>query len=362
MNDGTTRPMKILVIRRDNIGDLICTTPLFEAIRRQYPTAYIAALVNSYNAPAIAGNPHLDAIFAYTKGKHAAGESVWQAYFRRVKLLWQLRRMKFDYVVLATSGFAVRALKLARMLAPKHIIGFVTDKAGSSRIDQAIAHADGAQLHETEDMFRLLAPIGISGDIPGLTVRPDAQLATRLRAQLPERVRHGEGPLVALHISARKEKQRWPVANFVELAQRLHAQHAARFLVFWSPGDENNPFHPGDDGKAAHLLEALSALPVAPIRTEHLSELMAGLSLCDFAVLSDGGGMHLAAGLGKPVLCFFGNSPAHRWHPWGVPYELIQKPSCTVADISANEACEAFGRLIQKSHRTNLVNKEFLLW
>ena len=54
--------MKILIIRRDNIGDLICTTPLFEAIRRQYPQAYIAALVNSYNAPAIHGNPHLDAI------------------------------------------------------------------------------------------------------------------------------------------------------------------------------------------------------------------------------------------------------------------------------------------------------------
>ena len=100
---------KILIIRRDNIGDLICTTPLFEAIRRQYPQAYLAALVNSYNAPAIAGNPHLDAVFAYTKGKHAAGESVWQAYLRRVKLLWQLRRMQFDYAILATSGFAGRS-------------------------------------------------------------------------------------------------------------------------------------------------------------------------------------------------------------------------------------------------------------
>lgn len=42
--------MKILIIRRDNIGDLICTTPLFEAIRQHYPDAYLAALVNSYNA------------------------------------------------------------------------------------------------------------------------------------------------------------------------------------------------------------------------------------------------------------------------------------------------------------------------
>jgi ADP-heptose:LPS heptosyltransferase len=337
--------MKILIIRRDNIGDLICTTPLFEAIRRQYPQAYIAALVNSYNEPAIHDNPHLDAIFAYTKGKHAAGEPVWQAYLRRARLLWQLRRMGFDHVILASSGFAARSLKLARMLAPRHIVGFVTERKGSGRIDLAIPHGEGSALHETEDMFRLLEPLGIAGPIPGLTVRADASLAARLRGQLPTAVANGDGPLVALHISARKEKQRWPVERFSELAHQLHTRHAARFLVFWSPGDEANPFHPGDDGKAAQLLDALSGLPAAPVRTEQLSELIAGLSLCDVAVLSDGGAMHVAAGLGKPLVCFFGNSSAARWHPWGVPHEILQKPARDVSGISSDEASEAFERL-----------------
>ncbi len=338
--------MKVLIVRRDNIGDLICTTPLFEAIRRQYPDAYIAALVNSYNAPAIQGNPHLDAIFAYTKGKHADGESVLGAYWRRAKLLWQLRRMRFDYVILATSGFASRALKLARTIKPLHIVGFVRDSARSNSIDCAVEHAHGVGLHETADMFRLLQPLGVSGDIPKLSVLPDASLAERLQQALPDAVGDGKGPLVALHISARKEKQRWPVERFAEFAHRLHAQTGARFLVFWSPGDENNPFHPGDDGKAAKLLAAMAGLPVAPVNTHHLSELIAGLSLCDVAVLSDGGAMHVAAGLGKPLVCFFGNSPAERWHPWGVPYRLLQKPSRDVADISVDEAEAAFLDLV----------------
>lgn len=337
--------MKILIIRRDNIGDLICTTPLFEAIRQHYPDAYLAALVNSYNAPAIQGNPHLDAIFAYTKGKHADGEPVWRAYLRRVALLWKLRGMEFDYVLLATSGFAVRSLKLARLLAPKHIVGFITEKSGSPVIDLAIPHGDGGRLHETEDMYRLLAPFGVDGPIPRLTVVPDASVAESLRASLPAVVGEGTGPLVALHISARKEKQRWPIERFSEFAHRLHADSNARFLVFWSPGDENNPFHPGDDGKAAKLLSLLSDLPAAPVHTGQLAELMAGLSICDAAVLSDGGAMHLAAGLGKPLVCFFGNSPAERWHPWGVPYALLQKSSRDVADISVDEAIEAFDSL-----------------
>lgn len=341
--------MKILIIRRDNIGDLICTTPLFEALRRQYPEATIAALVNSYNQPAIQGNPHLDAIFAYTKGKHAEGEAVWQAYLRRASLLWQLRRMRFDYVILATSGFAARALKLGRLLAPRHIVGFVTEAATSPAIDCPIPHGDGARLHETEDMFRLLEPLGISGQIPGLTVVPDASLAAGIRVQLPPGVREGAGPLVALHISARKEKQRWPVEHFSEFAHRLHAVNGARFLLFWSPGDENNPFHPGDDGKAKRLLDRMADLPVAPVATAHLSELIAGLSLCDAAVLSDGGGMHVAAGLGKPMVCFFGNSPAHRWHPWGVPYALLQNVAREVAQISVDEALDAFATLPLRS-------------
>src|SRR5262249_10029526 len=56
---------RILVIRRDNIGDLVCTTPLIFALRDRYPEAHIAALVNTYNEAVLAGNPALDAVHAY---------------------------------------------------------------------------------------------------------------------------------------------------------------------------------------------------------------------------------------------------------------------------------------------------------
>ena len=56
------RSPRILVIRRDNIGDLACTTPLLRALRSQLPDAYLAALVTQYNAAVLAGNPDLDAV------------------------------------------------------------------------------------------------------------------------------------------------------------------------------------------------------------------------------------------------------------------------------------------------------------
>ena len=73
---------RILVIRRDNIGDLVCTTPLLAALRRRFPAAWIGALVNSYNATVLDRNPDLDEVFVYRKLKHLGPGESGIRYFR----------------------------------------------------------------------------------------------------------------------------------------------------------------------------------------------------------------------------------------------------------------------------------------
>ena len=90
------------MVRRDNIGDLVCTTPLLAALRRAWPQAWIGALVNSYNAAVLDRNPDLDEVLVYTKLKHLeAGRSVLGALAGRIGDLWRLRRRRLDCVVLA---------------------------------------------------------------------------------------------------------------------------------------------------------------------------------------------------------------------------------------------------------------------
>ena len=59
--------MKILLIRNDNIGDLVCSTPAIEALRKKYPKAQIDIVVNSLNVPVVIGNPFLDKVWFYNK-------------------------------------------------------------------------------------------------------------------------------------------------------------------------------------------------------------------------------------------------------------------------------------------------------
>lgn len=328
---------RILVIRRDNIGDLVCTTPLFTALRRHFPQAAIVALVNSYNAPVLAGNLDIDEVCIYQKAKHrASGASKLAVWWRTWGLIRRLRHQQFDLAIVAASVRQPEALKFARWVGAKRVIAYGLADDG---IDDPLTTEDCNGLHEAELVMRLLQPLGIS-EAPGLvSVFPVPEIAAGILEPV------GEGSLIALHISARKPSQRWPVERFGELAHALNAKNGARFLVFWSPGPENHPQHPGDDEKAAQLQVLCADLPLFLRPTQHLEELIAGLSRCAQVICSDGGGMHLAAGLGKPVVCFFGNSDAERWYPWGVPHRLLQSASQDVKDISVSEVLAAVADL-----------------
>ena len=332
-------PGKILVIRRDNIGDLVCTTPFFAALRTRFPDAWIGVLANSYNAPVLAGNPHVNEVFTYTKGKHLApGQSQWQALWQRLRLILNLRRRRIDDVILPGGGQA-SARRFARWVAPRRVLVAPSTTVG----------------HEVERSMACLAaygvtPMNVNADInalPPCAVMADVALANRLAAHLPPALAGRR--LIALHLSARKPRQRWPVAHFAELARQLHAASGCGFLLFWSPGTADDALHPGDDAKAAELVALTRDLPLAAVPTHELTELIAGLSLCDEVICSDGGAMHIAAGLGKPIVCLFGNSDAARWRPWHVPHVLLQPESREVADISVAEVVTAYATLTNES-------------
>ena len=324
---------KILVIRRDNIGDLVCTTPLIAALRTRFPQAWLGALVNSYNAPVLDGNPDLDEVFVYTKSKHrGAGQTLPGILWQRLAMMRRLRQMALDDVIIATTSPQPRVVRLAQWLKPKRIIGF----GKVAGLDLALA-TDDAGRHEVEDVFRVASLYGIDGAPPACRVFAPASSPSAA----PTRT-------IGIHISARKTSQRWPVERFAETIRRLATQGPIRFLLLWSPGADDNPQHPGDDAKARELMRQLAGCPPGTViarPTATLPELIAALGECDALICADGGAMHLAAGLGLPIVCLFGNSGAARWRPWGVPYRLLQKPSLDVADIAVDDVIEAFAAL-----------------
>jgi heptosyltransferase-2 len=55
-------PRSIFVLRNNDIGDLLVTTPLFEALRRKFPRAKIVAGIGSWNFDVLKNNPFVDEV------------------------------------------------------------------------------------------------------------------------------------------------------------------------------------------------------------------------------------------------------------------------------------------------------------
>src|SRR5689334_11922331 len=103
----TTNGMKVLLVRLRLIGDVVFTTPLIRALRRQYPDAHLSYLVEPSAAPVVLRNPHLDEVILAPRRRGA----------RRVlddlALAQRLRRHQFDVAIDLHGGPRAAWLTLA---------------------------------------------------------------------------------------------------------------------------------------------------------------------------------------------------------------------------------------------------------
>jgi ADP-heptose:LPS heptosyltransferase len=196
-------------------------------------------------------------------------------------------------------------------------------------------------------MLQQLLPPEQRSALPAELPRCEVSVDHVLREAIAKTMNRTDGrPLVAFHISARKVDQRWSAENFAALMRRVKQRHDADLLLLWAPGASDNPLHPGDDAKAEEVLALLFDVPVIAHPTHTLPELMAVLSLADLVVLSDGGAMHIAAALQKPLLCMFGNSDPKVWQAWQTRQIVLRDTSHTVAALSVDRVMDALSELL----------------
>ncbi|PVZ83747.1 ADP-heptose--LPS heptosyltransferase [Serratia sp. S1B] len=329
----------ILIIRRDNIGDLVCATPLIEGVKIAYPDAKLYLLINKVSQDVVTHNPHLEKVFVYKKAKHKAkNETTLGVHFQRLMMFWQLRKIKFDAVILANPAPCKYSLRMAKIIGAKNIIGA---DLGNQEIPHPFKATNFHGEHQVERTFSYLSAITDKAiPIPPVRVYltdEERHIAKqRLKTLLPASTEH----LYAVHFSNRRAKSSWPLERYAEIIRRLTADPHTSVLIFWSPPGTLAPDDIGDDKRAEQLLMQCQNSRVALYPTASVRELLAGFDLCDLVLCSDGGQMHLAAALNKKQVVFFGETKPAEWHPWSGDYQVIQAKSGHCADISVEEVWE----------------------
>lgn len=344
---------KILIVRRDNIGDLICTLPLISAIRQLNPAAQIDILVNSYCAPVVVGNTDLDHVYIYTKAKHKdPGESTLGVYWRRLCLTLKLRFTRYDWLVLANVSCQPRPLRWAKQLGAKRVIGFTEAGCqGAEAITDPIPLVRGQSKHEVEYLMALIKPFGAIDQVSAARIAPEPETLQQAQTALAHARSLGK-PLVGINLSARLPSQQWPATKFIELIRLLKTQ--AHCVLFWAPGSASNAGHPGDDEKAADVAVHFSEQDLTCRPTQQLSELIAGIACVDLLVTADGGALHIGAACGKPEVVMFGDSDSSQWYPWRVPFKLLHPDSRDVRSIEASTVAAAVTALLNAANKVTI--------
>ena len=67
MENKSAKPLNILVVRTDRIGDVVLTTAAVRALRKNFPNARIAMMVAPGTRELIEGNPDVNEIIIHDR-------------------------------------------------------------------------------------------------------------------------------------------------------------------------------------------------------------------------------------------------------------------------------------------------------
>ena len=89
----------ILVIKLKHLGDVLVTTPVFEALRYCYPKVSISALVKKGTETMLTQNPSLDNVFILERSANPVLDLI-----KHLQLINRLRRLNLDLALELTNS------------------------------------------------------------------------------------------------------------------------------------------------------------------------------------------------------------------------------------------------------------------
>lgn len=299
---------KIALIRLRLIGDVIFTTPLIRALRRQHPDAHLTYVVEPLAEPVVRHNPHLDDIFVIPR----------RPGFRRfvddVAMARQLRRRNFDIAIDLHGG--PRSAWLTWATGAPMRIGYRAPGRTWMYTHPVLRPADLAPRHAVANQSDLLGPLGIAlGDpsVDPVEMPLDADADARVMRALADAGFTAAHSLIVIHVSAGNLFRRWPQAAFAALVTQLARRDPARRFMLTSGPSDTDAARAIVNTVAADLGPGSTVVAHGQFDVDELRALAARASVY---IGGDSGPLHIAAATETPIVALFGPTLPERSMPW----------------------------------------------
>lgn len=328
----------ILVVRNDNIGDVICTTPMLDALREAFPNAHIAAVVCTLAEEAISGHRALDKLWVYPKAKHKQ-YSAWQSLRMLQKMLADIRRQDYDLVLAPRSLFSSSQAWLAYASGGRWRYG---PKAKDKKKQWAFYYNMGVDwppkgIHEVERCFDLLSHINVDSENKSLYLSVPKESADNAAGYLEKYGFDLGRPPILVNVTRWQYSafRRWPEERYRQLVERL-LHRPEGLVVTHAPADRE-------------WIEGLfKGLNVPIFWSKSLKDFAAMIKAASVFATVEGGPMHIAAAVHTPqVVIWSKRTPLEVWTPWNAPFVPL-KAEETVEEIQVDDVVAAVEELLAR--------------
>lgn len=322
------QPKKILIRGVNWIGDAVLTIPSVRSIKKSFPSAHIAILVNPLIAQIFKENPDVDEIIIY--GDNHKGVK------GRFILANMLRSKKFDTAILLQNAFDAAFIAwLARI--PERI-GYSRDFRRPLLTKAIPVRKDIVSQHQVYYYLDLLNSIGIktAETQPYLFLTSEErQLAKNMISLKDDKT----VPLIGINPGATYgSAKRWPAERFAEVIARIVDHLNGRVIIFGSPSEtdiadeivslvrKGKPAEFPAQGVEFKGLTTESKPGVLDMSGKtDIRELASLISLCDAFITNDSGPMHIASALLVPTVAVFGSTNSRTTGPFGEGHKTVSK-------------------------------------
>jgi ADP-heptose:LPS heptosyltransferase len=320
--NNVKKPESIFILRNNDIGDLLVVTPLFEALRRRFPDAYIVVGVGQWNIETLKLNPYISEILpinAPWHNKFIPIQSLWNSinYIAFSSESQELANRHFD-VGIDVLGSYFGSLLMMRAGIP-YRLGVRGYAGGHSAVQQYVEFNEFE--HVGRSALRFAELLGAS-ELP--ECRPQIFLSASEREI-------GERRWSSTFEGAERRRKRivigpgggfiekcWPLKNYAELVKMLMVIDSLEIIIVGGKQDR----------EAGEQLTAGSQLVRNFAGDLTLRETFALVAAADLVVCNSSMLMHAAAAFSIPTVVLLGDcltstkQHAAQWGYQGIYYIL----------------------------------------
>lgn len=342
-NINPEKVKNILIVRQHNqLGDMLCSVPLFAAIRKKYPSAHITLVASPINYEILYSdiNPFIDKVITYQKSTLKSLREFYK----------ELKNHKYQI------GFVPSTVSISRT---SHFINYFSGaktRVGVNSIDNKINSVsyllnvksdfkwDQNKLHQVDRNLDVGKQIGCS-----LTEFEKSEVMIHLSDEetlfaenfFKENFPDNSKSVIAFHPGAGKVQNRWKAENFISLMKLFYEKFNCYLLM--TSGSIDREITDFIKNELAIQNVNCAILENTPIR-----KVGAVIQKTDLYVTNDTGTMHVAAGVDANIVSLFGPTHGYEWAPIGENKVFIQSGSENIDDIKVNEVFKRSALLLEK--------------